>query len=609
MIERLKFLVKYYFFWLIYFLSGKLSFIFYHHKPFSKIDLSTKVGILYHGLVLDNSATSYLCFIPFLLIALGILHNHNGYNKAIKVYTIVIICLLSILTISDLELFSAWGYRINGTILRYAKSPGELISSTLSSPLLLLFSLLFFYLFIFIYFYIKGIHAKNFARTDKRFAAVLVLLVSLLIVPLRGGFQQIPVNESAVYFSANNLANQAAVNVFWNFTHSLLEKSYEETNPYTYFEKDFAQKEFLKLYPHQSPGQKILKNSRPNVVFIIWESFTSKALDSVQNQVVTPGFHELKKEGVFFDNIYASGDRSEKGLVAIISGYPAQTVASIMVNPAKNAKLPAISTELKNNGYRTSFIYGGELEFANIKSYLSSKNFDALVSINDFKEEQLSSKWGAHDEYTFDYLLTHTKKGTSPSLSMLFTLSSHEPFDVPTSPILIGEGNEINFLNSHHYTDSCLFDFIKKAKKKDWWDNTLIIIVADHGHPLPGGDYFGHAPRDFKIPMLWLGGALTKSDTVVQGPGSQTDIAKTLLNQLNIDASKFIFSRDLLSPVKDPFAYYSFSDGIGFVKKGRSYVFDNIKKDTVSTKGKVLKKDFVEGKAYLQHSFQDYMNK
>lgn len=553
---------------------------------------------------------AYISALPFLLIALSAFSSKRIMLKIIQVYSIILICLISLLTIVDAELYSFWGFKVDATIFRYISTPKEMVASTLSSPLVLLVTLLLGLVVLSSLILDKIISSTSFAKSNFATFLITLCITIALAIPIRGGFQLTPVNESAVYFSSYNLANQTAVNIFWNFMHSILEKSYETNNPFVFLEGDKAATTINELYKMPSDNKvRLVKGEKPNVIFIIWESFTSKALDTFQGKVVTPNFYDLKKEGIYFNNIYASGDRSEKGLVAILSGYPAQPITSIINNPAKSAKLPAISNVLSNQGYNTSFIYGGELEFANIKSYLLNKNFQTVIGIDSFPKEHHNSKWGAHDEYVLDKTLNFVSKSKPPFFSSVFTLSSHEPFEVPIKPLLNGNEKDILFLNSHHYTDKCIGDFIAKAKRTKWWDNTLIVIISDHGHPLPGGNFAAHGPEEFKIPMLWLGGALNKRDTIIEEIGSQTDLAATLLGQMNIGKEEFKFSRDLSIPSEKPFAYYSFNNGFGFITKDKVFVHDNVSKSVIFSHGEIKEDDLTLGRSYLQFSFQDYVNK
>ena len=168
-------------------------------------------------------------------------------------------------------------------------------------------------------------------------------------------------------------------------------------------------------------------------------------------------------EGILFNHCYANGDRSDKGIVSILSGYPAQPNTSIIKYTEKASKLPHISQILNEEDYHSAFYYGGELDFANMKSYFITGGYQKLVTINDFDKSDMNSKWGAHDHVVFNRLLLDLEKPQTPFFNVLFTLSSHEPFEVPMNSPFNGTTEESHFLNSIHYTDSCIGSFITRA--------------------------------------------------------------------------------------------------------------------------------------------------
>jgi len=523
----------------------------------------------------------------------------------------VLVVIVTFLHVIDLELFSFWGYRLDATPLKYINTPGEMLASAGASPVGLLIGI--FTLLVLISFYLFQFTFKKVSTNRKSIWAVLLILplTASLIILIRGGLQLAPINQSAVYFSANSFLNQAAVNVPWNLTHSLLEKTYSTKNPFVFLSKEESERIVNSLYNSKEGTSpvRIVKEGKNNIILIIWESFTAKALNDVEGKEIVPRFKELIKEGVYFDNIYASGDRSEKGIIALLSGYPAQPTTSIITFPGKTAKLSTLPLQFKKDNYSTSFYYGGEMEFANIKSYLFHCGFEKLTGIEAFDKKEQNSKWGAHDDVVLKRLLDDSKSFKEPFFTTLFTLSSHEPFEIPIEPLLSPDTRERMFLNSLHYTDASIGAFIDEARQQPWWDNTLIIITADHGHALPGNDIATHHPLEFKIPMLWLGGALAQKDTVISQLGSQTDLASTLLNQFDKPTDVFQFSRDLFSPCKTPFAYYAFNNGFGLINDSCKVVYDNVSNQVVYKEGITDSQSVIKGKAYLQVSFQDYLNK
>ncbi len=400
-----------------------------------------------------------------------------------------------------------------------------------------------------------------------------------------------------------------AVNASWNFFSSLIKDTGRTDNPFAEFSKEEADQLLSKLkHPDPSSINHIQTDSATNVILIIWESFTAKIVSSLGGVPgVAPRFDSLSQEGIFFTRLYATGDRSDKGLIGILSGYPAQPTTSIITIPSKTATLPSLPKYFRSKGYHTSFYYGGETEFANIKSYLLQQGFDRIVDKSKFKARDMNSKWGAHDHIVFNRLLSDLDAQPTPFFTTLFTLSSHEPFEVPAETVIKGTDNEHKFLNAHHYTDASLGAFIDQAKTKSWWKNTLIVIVADHGHPLP---VLSDKKIDqFRIPMLWLGGVVRQPGVTIDTLGSQTDLASTLLGQMNHPSDDFQWSNNLFKVNRTPYAFYAFNNGFGWVTPKGDVVFDNTGKREIEKWGESAEKDKRTGMAYLQTLFDDFLSR
>jgi phosphoglycerol transferase MdoB-like AlkP superfamily enzyme len=320
---------------------------------------------------------------------------------------------------------------------------------------------------------------------------------------------------------------------------------------------------------------------------------------------ITPNFNRLVHEGVLFSNIYANGDRSDKGIVAVLSGFPAFPQKSIIKYPNKTQQLPFISKDFNSLGYQTAFYYGGDIDFASMRSYFITGGFNSIVSKDDFDKKYHKSKWGVHDHLVFDRLYEDINSVKEPFFYSYFTLSSHEPFEVPMETVIKGNSNEAMYLNSANYTDKCLGEFIEKAKTQPWWDNTLVVCIADHGIRHPGNTGYNRKDK-YRIPMLWLGGALNTKDTVVDKYGTQTDFVSTLLGQMDIENSEYIYSKNLLDSASNSFSYYVFNNGFSFITDTSMVLYDNVS-------GKILKQygevDLDKGKSLLQTSFQDFLDK
>lgn len=560
---------------------------------------------------MDASFAGYICIFPFLLFFIKSFFVNFRINKIIRIYTYALAIVISFLIIADLGLYTAWGYRMDATPLLYFKSPKEMattISSAPVIPLLIIFAALVF-LYIFLYkkyfnFYIDR-KQKKIHPADSFFS---LFLIAFLFIPIRGGIQKIPMIISDVYFSNKIYADHAAINLPWNIMFSILNRN-SPKNPFDYFTEKKSEQLVDSLYntaPKRIPS--ILSVKKPNIIFIIMESFTAKWIGCLGGVPgVTPNLDKIAADGLLFTNIYAAGDRSEKGQVAVLSGYPNQAITSIVKTPTKTLHLPSINQSLEKIGYHSSYTYGGELEFANIKSYLINIGIKELIDKYSFPVSERTTSWGVHDQYVFNRFYKDIHKEKEPFFAAMFTLSSHEPYDVPMKPRFPGKDETTLFKNSVYYTDSIIGHFINTLKEDTLWKNTLIVFVADHGHPLPGHDP-NDRPSKFHIPLIFSGGALTMKGRI-NTIGSQTDIVTTILDQLDLPTNNFKWGKDLLDSAAKPFAFYCFNNGFGFVTPQGTETMDNDSKKPIYKDAGFDTSNMKYGKAYMQFSYQDYLNR
>lgn len=609
---NLKFYRNYYLLWIAHFLLAKFLFLGYHFDKTVLLSPKTIALIIVHGLKMDLSFAAYLSVLPALLLSLfGCLDTENKLVKIVRVYTYIIIFFSSILICVDLQLYTAWGYRLDATPLMYLSHPIEMIGSASSSPWqMLVFS---FVVLVFITKYLFDTYCFTIpyqSRTYKIAPLFRLALTGFLIIPIRGGLQIAPINQSSVYFSTDLYANQAAINTDWNFFDSLVNQTANQANPYQYLSQKEVANEIDSLFKDKGTTTTILKNgiTKPNVLIITWESLTYKLMfRHEQGKAILPELEQLTTESIFFSQCYASGDRSDKGLVAILSGYPAQPTKSIMTMPKKTVKLPVLSQDFAKNGYSTSWYYGGEPEFANIKSYMLQGQMQHFINKDSFEEKDMNSKWGAHDHVVFNRILTDLKTVKSPFFINFFTLSSHEPFEIPVQKTFEGDTEEQLFFNAHHYTDQSLGNFIRSAKKQTWWNNTIVIIIADHGHRIPESS---NKIADFHIPMLWTGGAINpayfgENNNIC----SQDDLANSLLTQLHIPNNQYTWSKNIFSTAYQPFAYFAFNDGFGVLNSKGWLTYDNQGKHVIQERGNNQLATLKTGKAFLQHAYEDFLKK
>lgn len=614
MYKRLLFILVYLFSWVLFFELARVFFLLYQWRYTSEVQPALIFGSLWYGLKMDLSMACYLTAPVCLFVIAGLFFSFFRKPLVYVVYTGLILFIQFLLIVADVEIFKAWGHRIDITPLKYLSHPREMWASISHLPVTwILLGLILVYLFFF-WLFRRSIKKSVFLLTNTRLkwvqAIIVLLFAGLLIIPIRGGFQLSPLNQSSVYFSNNQFANNAALNACWNFMYSVTLINSLNKNPYNYMEDETAEQVVKKLYSsHGEIEQTIITTAdrKPNILFIVWESFTEKAMhESINGKPVTPYFDLLKKEGIYFSNCYSSGDRTDKGISAILSSYPSLPKGSIVNYPEKTARLQGLGELLLNNGLATHFYYGGEPEFANIKSYLTAQHFQHFITVDDFLKKDLNSKWGAHDDVVMKRLLNDIPAMKQPFFTTWLTLSSHEPFETPVPEVFKEKDIKTRFMNSLHYTDSCLYVFINELKKIPGWNNTVIVIVADHGHYEP---VTGKRADDFRIPLLWLGGALKKTGIVIEKTVSQLDIAGTLAQQLGLESKQYEFGKNLFDSTANNWAFFTYNDGIGFITDSSRILYDNAGKKIVFEEGKVGNDQPQIAKALMQFLYTDFLKK
>jgi phosphoglycerol transferase MdoB-like AlkP superfamily enzyme len=560
---------------------------------------------------MDISMTGYFMILPGLLIIFTSFSNGKILATILNIYTIIILFVTSFLVIADLELYRNWGFRMDATPLMYLKSPKEAAGSInkLIALSLIVFWLIFYASALYLYFKFIGRKVKELEKSNWVTSLVFLILTGIMVLPIRGSLGVAPMNVGFVYFHKTNVfANHAAINVIWNIAYAFT--NIDEIKPYRFFEDEKAKNLFDANYVNTGQTHKLLNNKRPNVIILIMESFTDRIIEPLGGMAgITPNFNKLSHEGILFSNCLANGDRTDKGIISVLNGFPGHPKLAIINFPKKIESLPYLNIDIQKEGYYGEFVYGYDVNYANFRSYFMNAKYNKVIAKDDFEPSQRTSKWGVHDHYVFDRLFEECNAAPKQPFFMAFaSQSSHEPFNVPMKTKIAGEDDEHKYLNSAIYADSSLGSFINKAKQTSWWKNTLIVIIADHGTRHPGNSVY-YEPTRCRIPMLWLGGAIAKQDSIIDTYCSQADVPLTILHQLGIDSKNYKYSRDIMSPGAASFGYYVFNDGFGFLRKNSMIVFDNVTNRVIMKDGNVNDSIIDIGKAYLQVLSTDFSNR
>lgn len=551
--------------------------------------------VIRHGFTLDLSTSLYLLIVPFLITFISVwIDNSKPLRLILKIYYGIVAAALILAFVADTSLYPFWGFKLDASCLQYLETPEE-AGASVSGLYLAIRLLLILVCGYSIWWLYAHIPLWNHQPKNRILATIVgVLLIPVIVIGIRGGLDESTTNVGQVYYSQNQFLNHSAVNPVFNFFESF-EKTVSEIVEYPFFNDADCQALLEGCYSTKSiMTDTLLNTQRPNIVVILMESASEVFAEAM------PRLQQLKREGINFENCYGNSYRTDRGTVCTLSGYPSFPTMSVMKMPKKSVELPSIAKSLQQEGYTTSYLYGGDINFTNMKSYLITTGWEKLHWKADYTiEEQNSAKWGVRDDITFKTLYNQIMEA-DPNKHFLMgysTLSSHEPWDVPTHELADEKMNAFNYL------DQCIGDFVDKLKATSQWENLLIVLLPDHGIRYQQIDETDQIRNH--IPLVWIGGAVKAPRTISQ-VCNQSDLVATLLGQMGITHEAFTFSRDVLSAnYQKPFAMHCYNNGFSIVDSTSFTVFDLTSEKTIAGSNA---KAVALGKAILQTTSKDLKN-
>lgn len=564
---RLRLFITYYLYWVVFFVLQKPLFMVWQHRLLGERTWQDWFLVPWHGLPLDLSVAAYITLVFGLILCVSCWVKWRGLKRVIDVYTGLILAIALMAVIGDNGCFPSWGYHIDKDIFDYLQSPNEVLAC---APwwqwcLGLAGFAILFAVWWFVYRQLFKPVPPQIENTWHKAGgtAVMFLLTAFLFLPIRGSVTVSTMNTGRVYYSENRVLNLAAVNPIFNVVESLSENTLNAER-YHYMSAEDCHNYMAQLLPAQEPAtERLFTTNRPHIVLVILESFSANAWH------VMPNMQRIAQEGIYFNNVYANSYRTDRGVMAVLGAFPGCATTSVMTIPSVSQRLPQVGQVLKQNGYDLKFYYGGDEDFTNMRSYLVNGGFEQRVCDHDFPVSQRLSKWGVPDHILLDYAakdICNRQAQVAPCFDVILSLSSHEPFEVNYHHI------EHPYLNAVAYTDSCIGAFIDTLQQSPTWDNTVVVMVADHGYPYPDGIQNYDTLR-YKIPLVMTGGAIRQPMTV-STLASQIDWVPTVLHQLDLDASVFTFAKDILAPTTIPYAYYNFVDGFALLDTTGAVIMD-----------------------------------
>jgi phosphoglycerol transferase MdoB-like AlkP superfamily enzyme len=350
---------------------------------------------------------------------------------------------------------------------------------------------------------------------------------------------ELPLSSTYTVLYSIYLANFEAEGGF-KFGHMAAEQANKIVKAETGFpESAFTNPEIPMLHKQQAT----VTRTRPlNLVIILEESLGAEFVGRLGGLPLTPNLDKLADEGLWFENIYATGTRSIRGIEAVSAGFPPLPAGGVVKLNNSQKDFFTLGQALKEQGYDTSFIYGGDANFDNMRRFFMSNGFQHVIDQNDYQNPVFKGSWGVSDEDLFNKAHEQfLQQGDKPFFSLVFTSSNHSPFQFPDGRIELYDAEKNTVNNAVKYTDYALGQFIAKARKTPYWNNTLFLIVADHNSRVYGNSL---VPIErFHIPALILGADIKPEKYT--NIASQIDLDPTILSLLGISSTHPMPGRDL----------------------------------------------------------------
>ena len=603
--KRLLYLLKIYVLLVLTFVGAKVVFMLMNREghDFSMGDVW---DVLRHGLSLDLSTALYFLIIPFLVVIVSLWWKRTDLlqKHVLRYYYFFIAAILALAFVADSSLYPFWGFKLDAACLQFLSTPGDAFTSVSWGYILMRLIGFIGLMGLMGWIFTRPKLPTEACQHRWLFTILLVVLIPFIVLGIRGGTGESTTNIGQVYYSQNQFLNHSAINPVFSFFASF-EKTAGDIVDYKYMDEAECKQILANCFPTTSTDtDTLLTTQTPNIIVILMESAGGIFTEIGGRTDIMPNLNRLAHEGINFTNCYGNTWRTDRGTLCTWSGYPSFPTMSVMKMPAKSQTLPNIARTLQQQrNYRTFYLYGGDINFTNMRGYLVAGGFEQLTWQTDYTaEEQESASWGVRDDITFNTLMTiitenHKADGQQPILIGFSTLSSHEPWDVPVQQF------DDEVLNAFYYLDQCIGDFISKLRQSPAWDNTLVILLPDHSINYDNIDETQLLRNH--IPMIWVGGAI-KEPRTVEAICNQSDLAATLLAQLRLPHDEYTFSRDVLSSsYRYPFAYHTYINGFSLVDSTGFVVYDLNSEQVIVDQSTDTKRLTLLGKALLQATSAD----
>jgi phosphoglycerol transferase MdoB-like AlkP superfamily enzyme len=521
--------------------------------------------MLLQGLRIDLIQLGLLAIVPLLIAPLFSLKKTWGaWQLLLYFWVFISVILLIFLEAATPGFIAEYNTRPNRLFIEYLKYPKEVIPmlwngfrlSVFGSIGLLIASVWLMRKFM------KPWLSQQRPLNNLRYWIALPFIILLVAFSIRSTTDHRPANPAMFAITSDTLVNSLILNSTWSVFHAIYNLKHESKSSEIYGDMDLpdimAQVQLTRdmlqdkrpllgnpNIPTLTEQKAFIQRNKPlNLVIILQESLGATFVESLGGVPVTPELEKLKSQGWWFENLYATGTRSVRGIEAVVTGFPPTPAQSTVKLSLSQNNFFTLASLLGQQGYLSEFIYGGEGHFDNMRNFFLGNDFESVVDKENYANPVFIGSWGVSDEDLFtkthEQLMQHHQEG-KPFFTLAFTSSNHTPFEFPDGRISLYEQPKATENNAVKYADYAMGEFFKKAKASPYWKDTLFLIVADHDIRVRGDDLV--PVKNFHIPGLILGADI--QPRAIKTVASQIDLPTTLLSLMGINAQHPMIGRDI----------------------------------------------------------------
>lgn len=559
------------------------------------VTLDTITTALTRGIWFDNVIACYISILPLItLLILGFCKQLNKIGiKIFNSYYIILFGLVFAISASDIPYFNYFFKHLNASIFNWKEESGNALQMILQESSYYMYFFIFaIILALFILIVIRTGRAtlkKEQGKLNKKqysiYIPISICIIGLCLLGIRGRIGESPIKTSQAYFCNNSFLNQLGLNPTFFLLRSIIENSKKHISANHLMKDEDALslvQSQLNIHCDKKAHFPILRNINGckenkdiNIVMILMESMSSDFLYT-KNGSLTPYLNELIKESYYFENFYSAGTHTNQGVAATLFGLPSLFDKNMMKN-VEITKCQGIPRILRERGYQTSFFVTHESQYDNMNAFLLENGIQQMYAQEDYPTSKVVNGYGVQDDYLFEYAMdriTEQSKQKIPFFSTILTISNHPPYIVPERFKSVSKEPSEQIVA---FADDAIRQFMSEAKKKDWYKNTIFVLLGDHGKLVGNTTY--DMPLSYNhIPLIIHSAIFQDAPKVFENLGGQIDVSPTLLGLLDYSFENNTLGIDIIKN-KRPYIFFTSDDMMGCINSKHFYVYNPITKN------------------------------